>query len=93
MIGLNAIDVTEPMATKARLEHLLASGPAAMYTCEPGGDFALTYLSENVKTLVGWEARDFLADASFWLNHVHPDDRPRILEQLEFPWPEDHQSL
>jgi two-component system, cell cycle sensor histidine kinase and response regulator CckA len=93
MIGINGIDVTEPMATKARLEHLLASGPAAIYTCEPGGDFALTYLSENVETLVGWKARDFLADASFWLNHLHSDDRPPILAQLEFPWPEDHRSL
>ncbi len=62
MIGINAIDVTEAMETKARLEQVLASGPAAIYTCEPGGDFALTYLSDNVKALVGWEARDFLAD-------------------------------
>ena len=40
MIGINAIDVTEPMATKMRLEHLLASGPAAIYTCEAQGNFA-----------------------------------------------------
>ena len=33
-------------------------------------------MSENVKTLVGWEARDFLADSRFWLKHVHPEDRP-----------------
>ena len=30
MIGLNAIDVTEHLETKARLEQVLASGPAAM---------------------------------------------------------------
>ena len=93
MIGINAIDVTEPMETKARLEQVLDSGPAAIYTCEPEGDFTLTYMSENVKALVGWEARDFLADSRFWLHHLHPEDRPRILEQLEFPWREDHQNL
>ena len=93
MIGLNAIDVTEHLETKARLEQVLASGPAAIYTCEPGGDFTLTYMSENIQALVGWEARDFLSDSRFWLNHLHPDDRPRILAQLEFPWREDHQSL
>ena len=93
MIGTNAIDVTEPMATKARLEQVLDSGPAAIYTCEPGGDFTLTYMSENVKALVGWEARDFLSDSRFWLDHLHPDDRPWVLEQLEYPWREDHQSL
>ena len=93
MIGLNAIDVTEPLATKARLEQVLDSGPAAIYTCDPGGYFALTYMSENIQALVGWEARDFLADSRFWLQHVHPEDRPRVLEQLEFPWREDHQSF
>ncbi len=91
LIGITAIDVTEPMKTKARLEQLLASSPAAIYTCKVGSDFAPTYVSEN--TLVGWESRDFLEDPCFWINHLHPEDRPRILEQLEFPWPEDHQSL
>ena len=93
MIGINAIDVTEPMATKARLEQVLDSGPAAIYTCDPGRDFALSYISENTKTLVGWEARDFLTDSRFWLQHVHPEDRPWVCKRLEFPWPEDRQTF
>jgi PAS domain S-box-containing protein len=92
MIGLNAIDVTEPMETKARLEQVLASSPAAIYTCDPGRNFALSYISDNTKTLLGWEARDFLADSRFWLNHVHPEDRPQVCKRLELPWPQDHQS-
>ena len=93
MIGINAIDVTEPMATKARLEQVLDSGPAAIYTIEPGEDFALSYISENTKTLVGWEARDFLTDPRFWLQHVHPEDRPWVCKRLEFPWPQDRQTF
>jgi PAS domain S-box-containing protein len=93
MIGINAIDVTEPMATEARLEQVLASGPVAIYTCKPGGGFSATYISDNSQALVGWEPRNFLADSSFWLNHLHPGDRPRILAQLEFPWPEDRLTL
>ncbi|MBU4357493.1 MAG: PAS domain-containing protein [Proteobacteria bacterium] len=93
MIGLNAIDVTEHLKTEARLEQVLASGPAAIYTCDVARDFALSYISENTKTLVGWEARDFLTDSRFWLDHLHPEDRPQVLEQLEYPWREDHQSL
>jgi two-component system, cell cycle sensor histidine kinase and response regulator CckA len=93
MIGVNAVDITESMATKARLEQVLDSSPAAIYTCEPRGDLTLTYMSENIKALVGWKAQDFLADSRFWLNHVHPEDRPQIIEQLEFPWREDHQSF
>ncbi len=93
MIGLNAIDVTEPLATKTRLEHLLGSGPAAIYTCEAGGNFAPTYISENVKGLVGWEPRYFLDNPRFWIKHVHPEDRRRVLKRVEFPWPEDHQTF
>jgi PAS domain S-box-containing protein len=92
MIGTNAIDVTEPMATKARLEQVLDSGPAAIYTCDPGRDFAFSYISENIKTVVGWEAREFLANSRFWLQHVHPEDRPRVSKRLEFPSSEDRQT-
>jgi len=92
MIGVNAIDVTESMATKARLEQILDSGPASIYTCDPGRDLALSYISENIKTVVGWEAREFLADSRFWLQHVHPEDRPRVSKRLEFPWPHDRQT-
>jgi PAS domain S-box-containing protein len=91
-IGLNAIDVTEPLETKARLEHLLASGPAAIYACKAEGNFAPTYISDNVKGLVGWEPRQFLENPRFWIKHVHPEDRRRVLKRLELPWPEDHQD-
>lgn len=92
MIGVNAIDVTEPMAVKARLDQVLDSGPAAIYTCDVGRGFALSYLSENIKTLVGWEARDFLADSRFCLQQIHPEDRPWVCKRLELPWPEDRQT-
>ena len=85
MIGTNAVDVTEHLETKARLEQVLDSGPAAIYTCDPGRDFVHGYMSENIKTVVGWEARDFLADSRFWLHHVHPEDRPWVCKQLGIP--------
>jgi PAS domain S-box-containing protein len=71
MIGLNAIDVTEFMETKARLEQILAISPAAIYALDPGKNFA---------------------DSRFWLNHVHPEDRPQVCKRLALPWPQDHQS-
>jgi two-component system cell cycle sensor histidine kinase/response regulator CckA len=92
MIGTNAVDVTEQLETKVRLEHLLASGPAAIYTFGAEGNFAPTSISDNVKGLVGWEPRHFLENPRFWIKHVHPEDRRRVLKRLEFPWPEDHQT-
>ncbi|HLD46575.1 MAG TPA: PAS domain S-box protein, partial [Desulfobaccales bacterium] len=93
MIGVNAIDVTDPMATKARLEQVLDSGPAAIYTCEAEGNFALTYLSDNVKRLVGWGPEQFLENPRFWIKRVHPEDRPWVLNRLKKSWPEDRQTF
>jgi two-component system cell cycle sensor histidine kinase/response regulator CckA len=92
LIGVNAIDITEHIATKTRLEHWLESSPTVIYTREPRGAFATTFISENIKALLGWEPRHLIEDPQFWLNHMHPEDQPRVLEQLTLPWPEDHQT-
>ena len=92
MIGVNAIDITEHIQTESRLEHWLESSPTVIYTREPRGDFAFTYISKNIQALMGWEPQQLLEDPHFWFNHIHPEDQPRILEQLALPWPEDHQS-
>jgi two-component system cell cycle sensor histidine kinase/response regulator CckA len=92
MIGLNGIDITAHLETQLRLERLLASSPAAIYTCEAQENFAPTYISDNVKGLVGWEPRQFLENPRFWIKHVHPEDRRRVLQRVELPWPQDHQS-
>jgi two-component system cell cycle sensor histidine kinase/response regulator CckA len=92
MLGVNAIDITEHIQTKTRLEHWLESSPTVIYAREPRGDFAFTYLSNNIQALLGWEPQQFLEDPHFWLNLIHPEDRPRLLERLALPWPQDHQS-
>jgi PAS domain S-box-containing protein len=92
MIGVSALDVTDYVDAKEALERLLAYGPAAFYTCELGGALApTTYLSDNIRALVGWEAQDFLKDPGFWLEHIHPEDRPAVLKVMDTAWPDDHQ--
>lgn len=92
MIGINAIDITEHIETKTRLEHWLESSPMVIYTREPRGNFATTYISRNIQSLLGWEPRQFLEDPQFWFNHIHPEDQSRTFEELVLPWPEDHQT-
>jgi two-component system cell cycle sensor histidine kinase/response regulator CckA len=93
MIGINAMDITEHIQTRTRLEHWLESGPTVIYTREPRGDFAFTYLSNNIQILMGLQPQQFLADTRFWFEHIHPEDQPRVQEQLTLPWPEDRQRL
>ncbi|ELR96969.1 PAS domain S-box protein [Gloeocapsa sp. PCC 73106] len=69
------------MATN-RLNFLLNYSPVVIFSCKPDGDYEGTFISENAKDLLGYDARAFLEDSAFWVNHLHPDDRERILYGL-----------
>ena len=69
-------------ATDARLKLLVQSGPAVIFSCEPGGDYAPTFISENVQDQLGYKAREFLDDPSFWPDHIHPEDRSHVFAEL-----------
>jgi PAS domain S-box-containing protein len=67
---------------KRWLEYLVSSNPAVIYTSKASGDYGATYISGNVTSLTGYEAKDFVENSSFWINHIHPDDKQRILDGL-----------
>jgi len=69
-------------ATQSRLQYLVASSPAVIYTCAPGGDYATTSMTENVTLRMGYEAREFTEDPRFWADRIHPEDAPRIFAEL-----------
>ncbi|MEG4986770.1 PAS domain S-box protein [Microcoleus sp. BR0-C5] len=64
---------------KERLQFLLASNPAVIFTAAPTGDFCTTYISDNVQTIVGCNPQELLADSKFWSSRIHPEDRPQFL--------------
>ncbi len=69
---------------KERLQYLLAASPAVIFSCKAQGDFAATFMSENVAAILGYEAQEFVENANFWAERVHPEDLNGILskEQL-----------
>lgn len=67
---------------KERLQFLLASNPAVIFTVSPEGDFGTTYISDNVRAIVGYNPEEFLADAYFWCCHIHPEDIMQFLVAL-----------
>ena len=71
------------VAAQDRLNHLLTSAPAVIYSFEPDGDYAPTFVSENVKTLLGYEPKEFIEDADFWTDRIHPNDLPRVQKSLK----------
>jgi PAS domain S-box-containing protein len=93
-VGLRGIvlDITERKRTeeelraaKERLDHVIASNPAVIFTGKPRrdlADFDTTYMSGNVTSLLGYEPRQFIDDPKFWEGHVHSEDRRRVLAEL-----------
>jgi PAS domain S-box-containing protein len=72
-------DITELAAARERIEHLLASSPAVIYSFKATGDYAPTFISQNVKDLLGYEREEYLSNPDFWQSRIHPQDSPRIL--------------
>jgi adenylate cyclase len=65
-------------AARERVEHLVASSPAVIYSFKAGGDFAPTFISPNIKDLLGYEREEYLKSPDFWIARIHPEDNPRI---------------
>lgn len=73
----------ERLAIMKDLQALVAASPSVIYTTQVSGDFACTFVSENLKSTMGyapWEMRD---DPKFWVKHLHPDDAQRVFAELE----------
>ena len=77
-------------ATRQRLEHLVARSPAVIYSFKAGGDYAPTFISKNVKDLLGYEPQEYLASPDFWQSRVHPKDLDRILSSMGRLFEEGH---
>jgi PAS domain S-box-containing protein len=78
--------------SKARLQNVLSASPAVIYVCEPVGNYAATYVSRNIKEQLGYEPHEFLEDPNFWADHIHPEDRQRVLEELPHVFGHDHHT-
>lgn len=72
--------------TQERLGYLITHNPAVIYSLQPGGNCPMTFISDNVKTLLGYEPEEFLENPSFWIDHIHPEDLPDMSSSLESGW-------
>jgi PAS domain S-box-containing protein len=90
------IDITERKRTeeelraaRERLDYVVTSNPAVIYSGKPladYSDFVLTYVSERVVSMLGFEPGDFIGHPEFWLGRVHPDDLRRYLAEVPELW-------
>jgi len=73
-------------ALKQTMDHLsllLESLPIISYTRKAEGGFGITFVSTTIEEITGYPPRCFIEDENFWVDHIHPDDRDRIVAELQ----------
>lgn len=66
-----------------RLKAIMAATPVVVYACEPGKDYRISFLSENVKEFSGFSSRKFLGQGIKALDRFHPDDAASIFKEMD----------
>lgn len=64
----------ELKALRSRLEMLVHSSPAVIFSRRAGEGGAVTFVSENVRQVLGYPVGQWLSNPGFWEEHIHPED-------------------
>lgn len=59
--------------TEHEFRELVESAQAILWRATPGGRF--TYVSPEAAKVLGYPVEEWLASPTFWVEHMHPDDR------------------
>ena len=70
-------------SARARVSLLLSVAPSVIYSFEASGDFAPTFVSDNIESMLGYRPEEYVKDAAFWRAHVHPEDLPGVEAKQE----------
>jgi len=68
---------------KTRLEYIIQSNPAVIYTKNIDKMHDFVFISENMKKIFGYDPEQFIKDQSLWQKNIHPEDLSRIKPQME----------
>jgi two-component system cell cycle sensor histidine kinase/response regulator CckA len=65
-----------------RLRHLVSENPAVIYAFRTEGEgLSLEWISENVERVLGYAVDEALSPG-WWTDHLHPDERARVVADL-----------
>ncbi len=59
---------------------LLNSVDAIVWEADPV-TFQITFISAQAERVLGYPAQEWLDDPEFWVRHIHPEDRDRVVTQ------------
>src|SRR5215204_1896520 len=84
LVAERAAIETELKDARQRLQYLLAVSPAIIYTTHASGDYACTFVSENLHAIMGYAPQEMTTDPKCWPDRLHPEDAPRVFDEM-FP--------
>ena len=64
------------------LSFLISATPGVLYTSRPESDLGAIFISPSIKAQTGYDPGDFTGDPKYWVDHIHPDDKERVLTGL-----------
>ncbi len=67
---------------KLRIGEIVNSIPIVFFARTPMPEYAVIFVSRNIQQLFGYDRENFMGPIKFWLDHIHPADRPGVLDQL-----------
>src|SRR5262249_2867651 len=72
----------ERNAPGTRFQSLLAVSPAIIYTTKATGDYACTFVSENLRGIMGYTPQEMTTDPKGWPERLHPEDAERAFGEM-----------
>lgn len=78
----DAASAAAPTFSQGRFDDLVSSLDAIVWEAD-GDDYKMTYVSPRSKDVAGYAPEDWLTQAEFWENHLHPDDRERAITETD----------
>ena len=81
--------------TERRFKALVEQVPAITYTWNPTtteDEVSTVYISPQVERMIGYTPEDWLSSPTFWNEHIHSDDRQRVVEASARADREGHRS-
>lgn len=64
-------------------ENFLTTSSIIFYQCSLEDDFPIVSISPNVSDLLGYCPIDFYEDPTFWIDHIHQEDKDRIIDSFQ----------
>lgn len=82
MSSITPDELSERRASESRLNFLVSSSPVTIYTCAATPPFGATYISPNIRLIMGFEPEQFTEYSGFWAENIHPEDSQKVFDDL-----------